>query len=95
MSYAETNQLCSERHEKIKETLKEHNDILNKHSDDISELQQMNASRTAEVSNMCRSIESLNQRIDKIIGQNRNLLITVITILVGFILNIFEKGLFK
>lgn len=91
MSYAETNQLCSERHEKIKETLKEHNDILNKHSDDISELQQMNASRTAEVSNMCRSIESLNQRIDKIIGQNRNLLITVITILVGFILNLIEK----
>ena len=89
------NKLCSEKHEKIKEMLNSHNDILNKHSEEINELQQVSAARTSEVSSMCKSIDSLNRRIDKIIEQNRNLLITVITILVGFFLTMIQKGIFK
>lgn len=55
------------KHKQIDETLKLHNDRLNSHSDEINKLKQVSASRTAEVSNMCKSIDNLNKRIDKII----------------------------
>lgn len=87
--------LCEKTHEQIDDTLKIHNDRLNAHSDEIHELQQVSAARTTEVSSMCKSIDNLNQRIDKIIEQNRNLLITVLTILAGFFIFAIEKGIFK
>lgn len=93
MSYDE--KLCNEKYEKVKEAISLHNDRLNKHSEEIHELQQVSAARSAEVSSMCKSIDSLNQRIDKIIEQNRNLLITVITMLAGFFIFVVEKGIFK
>jgi TolA-binding protein len=87
--------LCEKTHEQIDETLKLHNNRLNSHSDEIHDLQQVSASRTAEVSNMCKSIDNLNKRIDKIIEQNRNLLITLLMAFVGFFIFVIEKGIFK
>ena len=87
--------LDEEKHKQIDETLKLHNERLNSHSDEIHELQQVSASRTAEVSNMCKSIDDLNKSIDKIIEQNRNLLITILMAFVGFFIFAIEKGIFK
>lgn len=85
--------VCKEKHIKVEETLEVHNDRLNKHSDEIHELQRVSSARTAEVSNMCKAIESLNQRIDKIIEQNRNLLITILMVFVGFFIFVIERGI--
>ena len=93
MAYVD--KLCSEKHEKIKETLNIHDNRLTRHSDEIHRLRQTSASRTTEVTSMCRSLDSLNKRIDKIIEQNRNLLVTVITILIGFFLTMIQRGIFK
>lgn len=87
--------LCEKTHQQIDETLEIHDKRLNVHSDEIHELQQVSASRTAEVASMCKSIDSLNQRIDKIIEQNRNLLITILMAFVGFFIFAVEKGIFK
>lgn len=87
--------LCEERHKQVDETLETHNKRLNAHSDEIHGLQQVSASRSTEFGSMCKSIDSLNQRIDKIIEQNRNLMITILMAFVGFFIFAVEKGIFK
>ncbi|MFL0197255.1 hypothetical protein ACJDU8_17070 [Clostridium sp. WILCCON 0269] len=87
--------LCEEKHKQIDDTLELQNNRLNKHSEEIHSLQNVSAGRTKEMEGLTKAVNELNSKIEKLVEQNRNLLITIIVLLAGFFIFAIEKGIFK
>ena len=86
---------CNERHSNIAKELDLHNTRLNVHSERIDELEKTDVGRSKDIESLCKSIESLNTRIDGVIGQNRWFLGILIVQLLGFFFYMIEKGIVK
>jgi flagellar hook-associated protein FlgK len=86
--------VCLEKYNGLVREIETHNKRLDSHSDDIQELQRVSAARTTEVNNICKSINDLNTRIDKLLDQNRNLMLMMLTALIGFFIFCVEQGIF-
>lgn len=87
--------VCLEKFNGLAKDIKTHDIRLNSHAEDIHELQQVSAARTTEVNNICKSINDLNNRIDKLLEQNRNLMVTILVALLGFFIYCVEQGIFR
>jgi uncharacterized coiled-coil protein SlyX len=81
MDYNE--RICEERHKRIDELLKLHNDRLNAHSTDIDSLNEAKAEDKNEIKNLLKSLDTLGSRLDKIVEQNFNMQKTFIASLIS------------
>lgn len=87
--------LCNEKHSQISKEFDINNQRLSDHENRIKDLEQSDVGRSKDIESLCKSIESLNRRIDGVISQNKWFLGILIVQLLGFFFYIVEKGLFK
>ena len=87
--------LCDEKHLQITKELNTQNTRLNDHGERIKELEQLDVGRSKDIENLCRSIESLNERIDGVISQNKWFLGILVVQLLGFFFYVVEKSYVK
>jgi len=87
--------LCNEKHSQIRKELEKYNLKLDDHDNRIKELEQSDVGRSKDIESLCKSIESLNQRIDGVIAQNKWFLGILIVQLIGFFFYAVEKGILK
>ncbi len=81
-------ELCIEKHKRIEEKLKTHDDRLNKHGEILDKLEQDNASFKTELKNLCDNLKALTGVMKWFIG-------TWVVTLLGFFIYAIEKGIFK
>lgn len=68
MSECYDSKLCEEKHERIREKLRDHENRLNNHSARLDRLEQDGAELKAEIKNLCKQIEGLNSTLKWFIG---------------------------
>lgn len=72
----------------LKENIKEHKEILDKHEDDITELKADGREYKTEIKNLCKQVSNLVTTMKWFIG-------IWLTSLMGFFFYMIEKGLIK
>ena len=80
-------------HEQFKIKLAEHDLKLEAHNTDIKDLQIVSSARTKEFAGIEKSVDKLSKQLEEILKQNRNMMITIITILLGVLVFVYEKHL--